>query len=184
MIHIVKLCVGAERVEDLLEWQAHTYGEGPARHVTRMWPKRTEEVLDGGSLYWVFKGVILARQRIIGLEEVIGADGIARCAIVLDRDVVRTEAVPRRPFQGWRYLAAADAPADHPPGNPPQPRRVEIAQIDGIRATLEEKYGRKVQARAEVESDLIGGVCIRMGDEVIDASVRGKLARLAASLKN
>ncbi len=57
-------------------------------------------------------------------------------------------------------------------------------QIDGIRATLEEKYGRKVQARAEVESDLIGGVCIRMGDEVIDASVRGKLARLAASLKN
>jgi hypothetical protein len=130
MIHIVKLCVGAERVEDLLEWQAHTYGEGPARHVTRMWPKRTEEVLDGGSLYWVFKGVILARQRIIGLEEVIGADGIARCAIVLDRDVVRTEAVPRRPFQGWRYLAAADAPADLRAGRDredPLPRELQAA---------------------------------------------------------
>ena len=61
---------------------------------------------------------------------------------------------------------------------------LDDAQIADIRSTLEQKYGRQVQARAEVDTALIGGVCIRMGDEVIDASVRGKLARLAASLKN
>jgi hypothetical protein len=77
-----------------------------------MWPKRADEVLNGGSLYWVFKGVILARQRILRLDEVDRGDGIARCALVLDPEVIRTEAVPRRPFQGWRYLSAADAPRD------------------------------------------------------------------------
>jgi len=111
-LHIIKLCVGAEKVEDLIDWQAAHYGDGPARHVTRMAPKRAEEVLDGGSLYWVFKGVVLARQRILSLDEIRGEDGIARCAIVLDREVVRTEGLTRRPFQGWRYLSAADAPRD------------------------------------------------------------------------
>lgn len=112
MIHLIKLCVGAERVEDLIEWQRLNYGAGSARHLTRMWPKRAEELLDGGSLYWVFKGFALARQRILALEEATGADGLPRCAIILDRDVVRTEALPRRPFQGWRYLTPEDAPAD------------------------------------------------------------------------
>ena len=77
-----------------------------------MWPKRADEVLNGGSLYWVFKGVILARQRILGLEERIGGDGIARCALVLDPEVIRTEGVPRRPFQGWRYFSPEEAPRD------------------------------------------------------------------------
>lgn len=85
-------------------------------HVTRMWPKREAEVLSGGSLYWVIKGVVLARQRIIGLEKVQGSDGIDRCALVLDREVIRTEAAPRRPFQGWRYLDPADSPRDLPKG--------------------------------------------------------------------
>lgn len=111
-VNLIKLCVGAESVEDLLAWQASRYGDGPAMHVTRMWPKRAEEILDGGSLYWVFKGVVLARQRIIGLDPREGEDGVARCAIMLEREVHRTEAMPRRPFQGWRYLAPADSPAD------------------------------------------------------------------------
>lgn len=110
--HLLKLCVGAEKVEDLIEWQAARYGDGPAMHVTRMWPKRDAEILDGGSLYWVFKGLVLARQKVLGLEEIIGDDGIRRCAILLDRDVIRTEAMPRRAFQGWRYLAPDDAPKD------------------------------------------------------------------------
>jgi hypothetical protein len=110
--HLLKLCVGAEKVEDLIEWQSTRYGEGAALHVTRMWPKRDAEILDGGSLYWVFKGLVLARQKVLGLEEMIGADGIRRCAIVLDREVIRTEAMPRRAFQGWRYLAPSDAPND------------------------------------------------------------------------
>lgn len=130
MIHLIKLCVGAEKVEDLLEWQAARYGAGPACHVTRMWPKRGAEILDGGSLYWVFKGVVLARQKVIGLDERLGEDGITRCAIMLDREVVRTEALPRRPFQGWRYLAPADAPKDVPQGRSreePLPRELMAA---------------------------------------------------------
>lgn len=116
-INLVKLCVGAERVEDLTDWQARRMAETGARtpvHVTRMWPRRAAELLAGGSLYWVFKGVILARQRILGLEERVGADGITRCAIVLDAEAIRTEPAPRRPFQGWRYLLPADAPRDLP----------------------------------------------------------------------
>jgi hypothetical protein len=77
-----------------------------------MWPKREAEVLAGGSLYWVFKGLVLARQRILRLDERRGQDGIQRCAIILDPQVIRTEPQPRRPFQGWRYLDPAEAPRD------------------------------------------------------------------------
>jgi hypothetical protein len=118
-INILKLCVGADSVEDLTGWQEsqrHRWPAGRAVHVTRMWPKREAEVLSGGSLYWVIKGVILARQRIVGLEKVEGADGILRCALVLDAEVVRTEAAARRPFQGWRYLDPAESPRDLPKG--------------------------------------------------------------------
>ncbi|QYK43502.1 MAG: DUF1489 domain-containing protein [Paracoccaceae bacterium] len=115
MIHILKLCVGAESVEDLADWQASQAGRWPkgrAVHVTRMWPKREAEVLDGGSLYWVIKGLILCRQRILDLEQVTEGDGISRCAIHLDSAIHRTEAVPRRPFQGWRYFDPSEAPRD------------------------------------------------------------------------
>ncbi|MBB5222472.1 hypothetical protein HNP73_002408 [Amaricoccus macauensis] len=118
-VHLIKLCVGAEAVEDLLAWQADRIAERRAAgldphpyHVTRMWPKRADELTDGGSLYWVFRGLVLARQRVLGLEARQGADGIARCAIRLDPEVVRTVPQPRRPFQGWRYLRPEDAPAD------------------------------------------------------------------------
>jgi len=116
-VNLLKLCVGAEKVEDLTDWQHSSRAKGPdgrPRHVTRMWPKRAEEILNGGSLYWVFKGVILARQRILRLDEVDRGDGIVRCGLVLDTEVVRTEAVPKRPFQGWRYLDRKDAPRDLP----------------------------------------------------------------------
>lgn len=114
-LHLLKLCVGADGVEDLRDWQrsrAALNPDGLPHHVTRMFPRRGPEVLDGGSLYWVFKGAVLARQRILALDPVQGDDGVARCAIVLDPALIRTEAQPRRPFQGWRYLAAADAPRD------------------------------------------------------------------------
>lgn len=114
-LNLVKLCVGAERVEDLLDWQRSPRAKGSdglPRHVTRMWPKRATELLEGGSIYWVFKGLVLCRQRIHRLDEVVREDGIKRCAIVLDPNVVRTRAQPRRPFQGWRYLATMDAPTD------------------------------------------------------------------------
>ena len=114
-LNILKLCVGAESVDDLLDWQRthpSLYATGERRHVTRMWPKREAEVIAGGSLYWVIKGVILCRQRIIRLDQVDGADGIRRCGIVLDPQVIHTAAAARRPFQGWRYLNPADSPPD------------------------------------------------------------------------
>lgn len=118
-LNLVKLCVGAEKVSDLAKWRDVRATEAKAKgveyapnHITRMWPRREEELLDGGSLYWVFKGLILARQRIERLEEVIGADGIRRCCIIFDTQLVLTEAHRRRPFQGWRYLEKADAPKD------------------------------------------------------------------------
>ncbi len=115
MINILKLCVGADSIEDLADWQhsqRHRWPAGRAVHVTRMFPKREAEILDGGSLYWVIKGIILCRQRILGLEQVTEADGITRCALMLDAEIIRTEAAPRRPFQGWRYLGPAESPGD------------------------------------------------------------------------
>lgn len=114
-LNLIKLCVGAERVEDLLDWQASARAKGPdglPRHVTRMWPRRAAEVLNGGSLYWVFRGMVLCRQPILRFDPVDRGDGINRCGIVLDPDVRRVAAAPRRPFQGWRYLPPGDAPRD------------------------------------------------------------------------
>ncbi|AXC50370.1 DUF1489 family protein [Paracoccus suum] len=110
-LNLMKLCVGCGSPGELEQWQRR-FGEGPAEHVTRMWPTREAELLAGGSIFWVFKGVMLARQRLLRLDERTGTDGIRRCALILDRRVVRTSAMPRRPFQGWRYLRQADSPQD------------------------------------------------------------------------
>lgn len=118
-LHLQKLCVGAESFEDMAEWVAEQAqaakkrGQPPATsHTTRMTPSRAEEILDGGSLYWIIKGVMCARQTILDLRPVTGGDGIPRCQIVLEPELVRVSPRPHRPFQGWRYLAANDAPQD------------------------------------------------------------------------
>jgi hypothetical protein len=117
-VHIVKLCVGAGSVEDLAEWQAWQMRERAARKLeplpvcgTRAWPKRAEDVLAGGSLYWVIKGVIQVRQTIRRIDTVVDEHG-ERCGLYLDPALVRTAPAPKRAFQGWRYLEPADAPAD------------------------------------------------------------------------
>lgn len=114
-INLVKLSVGTDSVDSLDAWQKSTQSQAPdglPRHITRMWPKREAELLQGGSIYWVIKGVIQVRQSIMRLDEVIGQDGIRRCAIVLNPTLVPTQNALRRPFQGWRYLATADSPVD------------------------------------------------------------------------
>lgn len=114
-VHLMKLSVGTESIEQMMEWQRHRSKQvvdGQYYHQTRMWPKREAELLNGGSIYWVIKGEISARQRIIRLDEKIGNDGIRRCGIVLDHEVIATATALRRPFQGWRYLSIEDAPAD------------------------------------------------------------------------
>lgn len=113
-LHILKLCVGADTLDDLATWQTHQVKTLKRRAPvcgTRMWPKRTEEVLNGGSLYWVIKGVVLVRQRIVEIAEVEDDHGL-RCGLWLDPKLVRTAPQPRRAFQGWRYLDAGEAPAD------------------------------------------------------------------------
>jgi hypothetical protein len=115
-VNIVKLCVGETSVESHIGWIAGHKARQPGWqpcHVTRMWPKRADEVLAGGSLYWVIGGLILCRQRLTGLEARRGADGIERCALMLEDEVIRTEPMPRRAFQGWRDLEAeSDDPQD------------------------------------------------------------------------
>ena len=117
-VHIVKLCVGADSVEDLAEWQIRQIRRAKKAKLaprpvcgTRMWPRRTADVLAGGSLYWVIKGVISVRQRIVAIDHVTDDHG-ERCGLYLDAHLRRTVPQPRRAFQGWRYLEPKDAPAD------------------------------------------------------------------------
>lgn len=118
-LNLVKLSVGTDSVDTLDEWQktkrAQT-DDGFSHHVTRMWPKREKEILAGGSIFWVIKGAIQARQQIVRFDEVIGADGIRRCDFVLAPELIRTQSALRRPFQGWRYLKVEDSPPDLPKG--------------------------------------------------------------------
>ncbi len=111
-VNLLKLCVGIEDIEHLAEVQAN---RPELRHVTRNTPRRAAEVLDGGALYWVIKGFIRVRQRIVGLDPAERSDGRPACAIVLDRQLIKTELRAFRAFQGWRYFPFADAPPDLDP---------------------------------------------------------------------
>ncbi|BDA84726.1 lysophospholipase [Aureimonas sp. SA4125] len=138
-LHMVKLCVGADSVEDLQAWVADRLRDAASRglpqeqiHQTRSLPKRAHELLDGGSLYWVIKGKVQVRQPILELRPVVDAEGIKRCHIVLEPRFVLTDWQPRRAFQGWRYLDGAEAPGDVGEGGsdalPPEFRR-ELAEL-------------------------------------------------------
>ena len=139
--NLIKLCVGADSVEDLTGWIGERLADKNRRglaaeqiHVTRMTPKRHDDLIDGGSLYWVIKGIIQCRQRILELRPVTGEDGIARCGIVLEPQVVLVEPRPRRPFQGWRYLVPKEAPPDLDGGTTglaemPADMRRELAEL-------------------------------------------------------
>jgi hypothetical protein len=118
-LHLIKLCVGADSLEDLRQWIAARMEEArrkgaPLRHchITRMAPKRAADIIDGGSLYWVIKGLISARQAILGIEPFIDADGVGRCKLWLESEVVAVAPRPMRAFQGWRYYEAKSAPPD------------------------------------------------------------------------
>lgn len=117
-IHLIKLSVGSEDFAHMAAWQKQRLKDLKAAgrkpeliHVTRQTPKRAEEILSGGSIYWVVKGGIIARQKIIELRPVT-RDDIACCGIVYDSKLIPVKFQPRRAFQGWRYLSMEDAPAD------------------------------------------------------------------------
>ncbi|HTH79985.1 MAG TPA: DUF1489 domain-containing protein [Ramlibacter sp.] len=118
-LHIIKLCVGCDSIEDLANWQAQRIRDQKKRkvkkpeliHVTRMTPKRRDEVLDGGSLYWVIKGQIAVRQKLLDLRPVT-KNGTPHCGLVYDSKLVPVQRRAHRAFQGWRYLNPKDAPPD------------------------------------------------------------------------
>jgi hypothetical protein len=118
-LHLIKLCVGCDSVADLEDWIKQKLKEKKKRglkaehiHTTRMVPKRADELSDGGSLYWVIRGQITCRERILDIRPFTDKDGIGRCRVVLDGKLVLVEPRPRSAFQGWRYLEAKDAPRD------------------------------------------------------------------------
>jgi len=119
-LHLIKLSVGTDSVKDLEDWirqklkqQKKAGKKKPERvHTTRMVPKRAEEILDGGSIYWVIRGQIMCRERVLDIRPFVDKDGVGRCRLVLDPKCVLVEPRPYRAFQGWRYLGVKDAPRD------------------------------------------------------------------------
>lgn len=119
MIHMVKLCVGISSFEELesyrnerAHWWSADYGEDVHVHRTRMMPKRAPEMEGVSSIYWVIAGAIVCRQPILRLAPFRSEEDKDYCDIIMSRDLVRTVPYPKRPFQGWRYLQAKDAPPD------------------------------------------------------------------------
>jgi hypothetical protein len=141
-LHLIKLSVGTDSIEDLEDWIKLKLAEQRKRgvkkpqriHVTRMVPKRTEEILDGGSIYWVIRGEILCRERILDIQPFVDKDGIGRCRLVLDPKCIPVRPRPYRAFQGWRYLDPKDAPpdlgkAERRTANMPEPLRRELREL-------------------------------------------------------
>ena len=139
-LHLIKLCVGADSVGDLEAWikqKLKALKKGARRehiHTTRMVPKRADELTDGGSLYWVIRGEILCRQRLLDVRPFVDKEGIGRCHLVLEPKLVLVEPRPFRAFQGWRYMEPKDAPRDldrAAPGvrNMPEGLRRELREL-------------------------------------------------------
>ncbi|MBV9548920.1 MAG: DUF1489 domain-containing protein [Alphaproteobacteria bacterium] len=139
MLHLIKLCVGCDSLSDLAAWQKQRLKEKRARgqkpelvHVTRQMPKRGEELLAGGSLYWVIKGQIAARQKLLELRP-LKVKGVPHCGLVYQKDLIAVRPRPRSAFQGWRYFEPADAPPDLTVGagdrNLPEALRRELATL-------------------------------------------------------
>lgn len=118
-LHLIKLCVGVDSIRELDEWIKERLAEKKKKkqplehiHTTRMMPTQKEALLDGGSLYWVIKGVISCRQKLIDLRAFSDKEGVKRCRIVMEPKLISVVPKPRSAFQGWRYLKANEAPAD------------------------------------------------------------------------
>jgi hypothetical protein len=140
-LHLIKLAVGCESVKELKSWVAERMRTAKSRglplhhvHITRMTPKRIDELLAGGSLYWVIRGEIAAREKIIAIEPFRDRDGIGRCRLVLQPKVTAVLQRPMRAFQGWRYFAESDVPPDLRSAGAgvadmPEPMRRELREL-------------------------------------------------------
>jgi hypothetical protein len=136
-LHLIKLCVGADSIADLAQWQKRRAterrkngGTAAIMHITRMTPKRADELLDGGSLYWVIKGQIAARQKLVKIKPVT-REGVPHCALLLDKKIIPLVPRQHRAFQGWRYFEPDDAPPDLKGAKSqlPEKLRAELTQL-------------------------------------------------------
>ncbi len=141
-LHLIKLCVGCDSIEELATWQADRLAQMKAErqkpelfHRTFQMPKRRDDLLGGGSIYWVIKGLVQARQGLIDLRTGVKPDGTPCTLLILDRSLVAVRPVPRRPFQGWRYYSADEVPVDLKAGHDddvtamPQKLRRQLAEL-------------------------------------------------------
>jgi hypothetical protein len=130
-LHLIKLAVGAQNLDDVKRWQASR--PRPLKHQTRNTPRRAAEIVDGGSIYWVINRFLTARQRIVGIEDGKREDGTGCTDLLLDPTLIQVQARAVKPFQGWRYLQASDAPADVAAGSVtmqlPEALRRELAAL-------------------------------------------------------
>lgn len=136
-LHLIKLCVGCEDIKDLADWQKKRRKQYKRRyntHVTRSYPRRAEEILAGGSLYWVIAGSVRARQRIIGVVQRRDTEGDLCCELRLAPKLVETAPRAHRPFQGWRYLNAQDVPPDLAPGRKASGDRLPPSLVEELRS--------------------------------------------------
>ncbi len=132
MIHLIKLAVGCEGVEALRAFQAARLAAfGHVFHLTRAMPKRADELVERGSIYWVIKGTIAARQRVLEVQADHDEGGQPRCRLILEAEVVEVEPRAMKPFQGWRYLAPDSAPRDRRAGEqePPPEMAAELRAL-------------------------------------------------------
>ena len=133
MLHLTKLAVGVRDTDHLHELQAERMlDRAPLRHRTRNFPRRRAEVLDGGSIYWVISGTMIARQRIMDIIEDRRDDLTPCTSLILDPQLVPLIGRPTRPFQGWRYLDPDGAPSDMPASS-------AIAGLDGLPFSLRQE---------------------------------------------
>lgn len=140
-LNLIKLCVGVETVEQLSESierrsMMMIAASQPVEivHTTRMTPKRADEIIGKGSLYWVIKSRVQCRQEIIDLHVWKDGEGISRCDIVMKPELILTAHQPKRPFQGWRYFKGEDVPRDLTKGESaisdmPEEMRAQLAGL-------------------------------------------------------
>ena len=135
-VNIVKLAVGVKSVEELALIQRRFLNQSKTQtskgfyHSTKLMPKKHEAIVESGSLYWVIKGVICARQKIVEIIKKEDPDGVKRCRIYLENSIIKTTPIRKRPFQGWRYLKKNRTPADI---------------VDPVTATFDEDIPLEVQ---------------------------------------
>jgi len=111
--HLKKLAVGIDSVENLKIRQKIIFDEyNRIIHLTRNTPKKKDDLIAKGSMYWVIKRRVLVRQKIVNINLVIRNDGRKGCEIELDRELIKVIPTPMRPFQGWRYYNSEEVPSD------------------------------------------------------------------------